>query len=32
MMAVCDKLAAAAVQGADAVELTRILLRQPGRP
>ena len=32
MMAVCDKLAAAAVQGADAVELTRIFAQTAGKP
>jgi PucR family transcriptional regulator, purine catabolism regulatory protein len=31
MMAVCDKLAAAAVQGADAVELTRIFAQTAGK-
>jgi hypothetical protein len=31
MMAVCDKLAAAAVQGADAVELTRIFAATAGK-
>ena len=31
MMAVCDKLAAAAVQGANAVELTRIFAQTAGK-
>jgi sugar diacid utilization regulator len=31
MMAVCDKLAAAAVQGADAIELTRIFAETAGK-